>query len=90
MKICGGHTLIAEKRLNGESVFSVDSTQAKATGSICEGVDITIESIYRFAEEVPFKEIKFILEASELNGKLSDEGMANPYGLEVGRTMKAA
>ncbi|MBW3531611.1 MULTISPECIES: serine dehydratase subunit alpha family protein [unclassified Shewanella] len=89
VKICGGHTLIAEKCLNGESVFSVDSTQAKATGSICEGVDITIESIYRFAQEVPFEEIKFILEASELNGKLSDEGMANPYGLEVGRTMKS-
>ncbi|MCH1928747.1 L-serine ammonia-lyase, iron-sulfur-dependent, subunit alpha [Shewanella sp. A25] len=88
VKICGGHTLIAEKRLNGELVFTADNSQAKATGSICDGVDISIESIYRFALEVPFEAIQFILKASELNTKLSDEGMAKPYGLEVGRTMK--
>lgn len=88
VKICGGHTLIAEKRLNGELVFTADSAQTKATGSICDGVDINIESIYRFAQEVPFEEIQFILKASELNSKLSDEGMSKPYGLEVGRTMK--
>ncbi len=88
VKICGGHTLIAEKRLNGELVFTSDNAQVKATSSICDGIDINIESIYRFALEVPFEEIQFILKASELNGKLSDEGMANPYGLEVGRTMK--
>lgn len=88
VKICGGHTLIAEKRLNGELVFTADNAQAKATGSICDGVDINIESIYRFAQEVPFEEIQFILKASELNSKLSDEGMSKPYGLEVGRTMK--
>ena len=88
VKICGGHTLIAEKRLNGELVFTADNAQAKATGSICDGVDINIESIYHFAQEVPFEEIQFILKASELNSKLSDEGMSKPYGLEVGRTMK--
>lgn len=89
VKICGGHTLIAEKRLNGEPVFTADNAQSAATGSICDGIDISIKSIYQFAQEVPFDQIKFILKASELNGKLSDEGMAKPYGLEVGRTMKS-
>lgn len=89
VKICGGHTLIAEKRLNGELVFTADNAHVKATGSICDGVEINIASIYQFAQEVPFEDIKFILKASELNSKLSDEGMANPYGLEVGRTMKS-
>lgn len=87
--ICGGHTFIVEKRLNGGSVYTSDNTQALTTGSICDGVDINIKSIYQFAQDVPFDEIKFILKASELNSKLSDEGMANPYGLEVGRTMKS-
>ncbi len=78
VKICGGHTLIAEKRLNGEPVFTADNAQSAATGSVCDGIDISIKSIYQFAQEVPFDQIKFILKASELNGKLSDEGMAKP------------
>ncbi|MGL5464332.1 MAG: serine dehydratase subunit alpha family protein, partial [Aeromonas veronii] len=41
-----------------------------------------------FATQVEFEQIKFILKASELNGKLSAEGMNNPYGLEIGRTMQ--
>jgi L-cysteine desulfidase len=88
VKISGGHTLIVEKQLNGKVNFSADESSKASTGSICEGVDITIASIYEFATQVEIEKIKFILQAAELNIKLSDEGMNNPYGLEVGRTMK--
>ncbi|QLH67602.1 serine dehydratase subunit alpha family protein [Aeromonas veronii] len=86
--LCGGHTRIVEQRRDGEVTFTADQSQGGATGSICDGVDISIAAIYEFATQVEFEQIRFILKASELNGKLSDEGMNNPYGLEIGRTMQ--
>ncbi|MCX0422110.1 L-serine ammonia-lyase, iron-sulfur-dependent, subunit alpha [Aeromonas veronii] len=86
--LCGGHTRIVEQRRDGEVTFTADQSQGGATGSICDGVDISIAAIYEFATEVEFEQIRFILKASELNGKLSAEGMNNPYGLEIGRTMQ--
>ncbi|MFL9692227.1 L-cysteine desulfidase family protein [Aeromonas veronii] len=86
--LCGGHTRIIEQRRDGEVTFTADQSQGGATGSICDGVDISIAAIYEFATRVEFEQIRFILKASELNGKLSAEGMNNPYGLEIGRTMQ--
>ncbi|HHQ4609871.1 TPA: serine dehydratase subunit alpha family protein [Aeromonas veronii] len=86
--LCGGHTRIVEQRRDGEITFTADQSQGGATGSICDGVDISIAAIYEFATQVEFEQIRFILKASELNGKLSAEGMNNPYGLEIGRTMQ--
>lgn len=86
--LCGGHTRIVEQRRDGEVTFTADQSQGGATGSICDGVDISIAVIYEFATRVEFEQIRFILKASELNGKLSAEGMNNPYGLEIGRTMQ--
>ncbi|MFM5741109.1 serine dehydratase subunit alpha family protein [Aeromonas veronii] len=86
--LCGGHTRIVEQRRDGEVTFTADQSQGGATGSICDGVDISIATIHEFATQVEFEQIRFILKASELNGKLSAEGMNNPYGLEIGRTMQ--
>ncbi|WP_368195789.1 serine dehydratase subunit alpha family protein [Aeromonas sp. R2-2] len=86
--LCGGHTRIVEQRRDGEVTFTADQSQGGATGAICDGVDINIAAIYEFATQVEFEQIRFILKASELNGKLSAEGMNNPYGLEIGRTMQ--
>ncbi|MFM4984870.1 serine dehydratase subunit alpha family protein [Aeromonas veronii] len=86
--LCGGHTRIVEQRRDGEVTFTADQSQGGATGAICDGVDISIAAIHEFATQVEFEQIKFILKASELNGKLSAEGMNNPYGLEIGRTMQ--
>ncbi|TNH71478.1 hypothetical protein CF138_03735 [Aeromonas hydrophila] len=86
--LCGGHTRIVEQRRNDEVTFTAEQGQGGATGAICDGVDISIAAIYEFATQLEFEQIRFILQASELNGKLSDEGMNNPYGLEIGRTMQ--
>ncbi len=86
--LCGGHTRIVEQRRDGEITFAADQNQGGATGAICDGVDISIAAIYEFATQVEFEQIKFILQASVLNGRLSAEGMNNPYGLQIGRTMQ--
>ncbi len=86
--ISGGHTRIIEKRLNGKVIFAADESSAcGSTSSVCEGVDISIEGIYQFAMQADFADIEFILEARTLNVALSQEGLDNKYGLEIGRTM---
>jgi len=86
--ISGGHTLIIEKRLNGEVIFAHSDNSQGSTASVCAEMEISIADIYEFATLVDIEHIRFILQAKELNGKLSAEGMMNPYGLEIGRTMQ--
>ncbi|GAB7230328.1 L-serine ammonia-lyase, iron-sulfur-dependent, subunit alpha [Vibrio rotiferianus] len=86
--ISGGHTNIIQITRNGEVTFDAPQQQRVATGSICEGVDISIKQIYEFALQAPFEDIKFILKAAELNSSLAQEGIDRGYGLEIGRTLK--
>ncbi|OEF13585.1 serine dehydratase subunit alpha family protein [Aliivibrio logei] len=88
VEISGGHTQIIKKTLNDNVVFTQDKSATVSKGSICDGVDISIEGIYDFAMHADFDEIKFILASSDLNRKLSDEGLLNEYGLQVGRTIE--
>lgn len=88
--ISGGHTRIVEERLNGEVTFALQAdseANCAGTASICDGVDISIKQIYDFAVNAPFSDISFMLEAKNLNMALSQEGMLNQYGLQVGRSM---
>ncbi|ENM5746576.1 serine dehydratase subunit alpha family protein [Vibrio mimicus] len=87
--ISGGHTNVIEKTRNGKIIYQAAQGEVKATGSVCEGVDINIEKIYEFATHAKFEDISFILDAAVLNNDLSAEGLKNQYGLEIGRTMKA-
>ena len=82
-----GHTRVTEKTLNGQSLFSEHVT-ATPTGSVCDGVDISVREIYDYAVNVPASEILFINEAADINCALSKEGLSRPYGLQIGLTMK--
>lgn len=88
VEIIGGHTQISKKTLNDNVEFLQKVGASLSIASICEGVDINIERIYEYATNVAFDEIEFILESARLNSKLSDEGLANEYGLQVGRTLE--
>ncbi|AXQ16157.1 MULTISPECIES: serine dehydratase subunit alpha family protein [Shewanella] len=86
--ISGSHTRIAEKWLDGQLLYRAEASAKGSTASVCDGVDISIASIYEFATGIDVNRIRFILAASDLNSRLSDEGMNSAYGLEVGRTLK--
>ena len=86
--LCGGHTRIVERRINGEVTFIENQQADTKTENICSGIDISLAQIYEFATQIEFEHIEFILQASVLNQKLSAEGMSKPYGLEIGRTMQ--
>ena len=86
--ISGGHTNVQSKVVNGEVIYQAPENEKVATASVCEGVDIDIEKIYQFATQAEFSSIEFILDAATINAELSQEGMSNSYGLEIGRTLK--
>ena len=83
--VCGGHTNIIEITRNKAVIYKMPKKKNKKTASIFDGVDINIQSIYDFALNAHFEDIKFILEAATLNHSLSKEGLKRPYGLEIGR-----
>jgi len=87
VEISGGHTQVIKKTLNGNTLFQKQECAAKSTSCICDEVEISIESIYDFAINADFSDIKFILKAAELNSKLAIEGLENEYGLQVGRSL---
>ncbi|KJG11470.1 membrane protein [Photobacterium kishitanii] len=91
VEISGGHTQIIKKTLNGEVVYDTTTLngceqQQKSTASVCDDIDISIAGIYEFATQADFSDIEFILKARELTVALSNEGLDNEYGLQVGRT----
>ncbi|KJG01117.1 serine dehydratase subunit alpha family protein [Photobacterium angustum] len=93
VEISGGHTQVVKKTLNGKVVFDLSSDTSsaekpKSTASVCEGVDISLKGIYDFATQVEFEEIAFMVEAYNLTVALSNEGLENEYGLQIGRTFK--
>ncbi len=50
---------------------------------------LNMRKIYDFAiNEARLEDISFILDAARLNKALSDEGLKNEYGLQVGRTIQ--
>jgi L-cysteine desulfidase len=49
---------------------------------------MTVENIFRFADESPLEELAFIHEAADLNSAIADEGFAHDYGLQIGKTIR--
>lgn len=48
---------------------------------------LTVREIYQFAATVPFEDIRFILDARDMNLTLAKEGLHGNYGLRVGKTI---
>ena len=50
---------------------------------------LDIDSIWDFVEKIDIEDLGIVKQSIELNQRVSDEGLQNPYGLQVGRTIKA-
>ena len=85
--VCRDHTNVVRVEKNGEVLL--DKPLSVAGGSDDEGTGLTVDGIYEFAVTAPFDDIAFILDCVPLNTRVSEEGLRNSYGLEVGRRMSA-
>ena len=87
VEIAGGHTSIVRQELDGQVMLS----QAEKPGEGDAGYDgrqLSVETIYAFAQTVDLADIRPILERQvRLNMAIAEEGMADGYGARVGRTV---
>lgn len=70
-----------------EKVLSGCEATAQSEGKTTLDYHLSIRKIYDFALSAPFEDIKFILEARDLNLALAKEGLKGDYGLKVGKTL---
>lgn len=85
------HTAITLIEKDGEVFFKANCDEAieQVTCSPTVQQDdrtfVSIASIYDFACNVPVEELAFLDKVIEVNGAIAEEGLKNPWGLEVGR-----
>lgn len=51
---------------------------------------LNVRTIYEFATNANLEDIKFILDAVDMNKSLAKEGLLQKYGLQVGRTIQSS
>lgn len=81
------HANIVLVQLNEQKIIEKQSEEAVEIVSEDINVELSVKEIYNFALNAPFEDIKFILEAAELNKKISEEGLIHSYGLSVGKNI---
>lgn len=85
------HDNISYVELDGKSIavdlVADDSDEAPSVIIDTRGADMTIEKIMEFTQECDIEDVRFILEAKNLNMILAQEGLQKEYGLQVGKTL---
>ncbi|ELM3659075.1 serine dehydratase subunit alpha family protein [Edwardsiella piscicida] len=85
--IAGDHTRVVRIVHNDREIFrAADVANAATEAGYCLA-QASLAQVYRFACDVPLERIAFILDAAELNGALSREGLRSRYGLHIGATL---
>lgn len=83
--IAGDHTNIFRIEKNGEVIFKKDPPAPHAKSEIKLYMQTEkFKNIWDFATNVPIDKIGFMKQAADLNVALSDEGLHNKYGLQLG------
>lgn len=83
------HTNFIHISLNDNIIFEnkeLEDKQDLKKANEEKPLDLTVEKIYRFANEVSFEDIAFLLEGAKMNRKVAKEGIEKDYGLKVGKT----
>ncbi|MBF6627386.1 MAG: serine dehydratase subunit alpha family protein [Proteiniphilum sp.] len=87
--IRGGHTHFSTIERNGELLYH-DKDADAVTEDVKEQANrpLTFQTILDYACESPVNELSYILEAAEMNKKVSEESLLHSYGHNVARSMK--
>lgn len=87
--IAGHHTNIIRIEQGGNLIYCAENTLTDDGTPTQPDMFhfITLGDILTFAEQAPFDDIRFILEAATLNEALSQEGLRHEWGLHIGATL---
>ncbi|MDD2370487.1 MAG: L-serine ammonia-lyase, iron-sulfur-dependent, subunit alpha [Firmicutes bacterium] len=81
------HTNISLIEVNGKVILIKENKNSENDKESNSFDDFDLEDIMEFVENVNIKDLKIIEDTIILNKKISEEGIKNPYGLEVARTI---
>ncbi|BDD01677.1 serine dehydratase subunit alpha family protein [Persicobacter psychrovividus] len=81
------HTEFSAYSKNGDIMF--ERPEAKHAHILSDGSveGLSIARIYELGQTAKFEEIKFILDTVKYNKRVSEEGLKNNYGLQVGKRL---
>jgi len=86
--IINRHTFITKIVKDGKVIFTRDHVAESQTENPMDKEKMTIEGILEFAKTVHLADVEnLISQQIELNTKISDEGLKNAYGAQVGKTL---
>lgn len=84
--IVNRHTLISQIVKDGEVIFQL-ATHEESPEYVDKSL-LNVRKILQFADELNPEDVKEVLDRQiEMNSAIADEGMANAYGAQVGRTL---
>ncbi len=84
--IVHAHTNIISVEKNGVSVFK--KTYTPIAPEHGKRAELSIARIWDFIRYIDIAEIEFVMNGAEMNKAISDEGLKNEYGLQIGKTLK--
>lgn len=84
--ISGGHTNFVYLEKNGEALL--DTRPACKREAEVGEVDLNMRKVFDFATTAPLEEIRFILEARNLNKAAAERSFNGSYGHELGKTLR--
>ncbi len=84
--ISGGHTNFVYLEKNGEVLL--DTRPACKREAEAGEVDLNMRKVFDFATTAPLEEIRFILEARNLNKAAAERSFNGSYGHELGKTLR--
>lgn len=84
----GAHDHVAFVSRDGEAVFGEIPGEAAASDAPSHDF-LTLDLIYEFARTADLSDLDLMRQEIEMNTRLSEEGLRNGYGLQVGRTICA-
>ena len=78
----------AEATIKGSHTNFVSEGAVSTTEEVPEtDVSLTLKQVYDFATTQPLADLRFILEARDLNQAAAEEGLRENYGHQLGKTM---
>ncbi len=86
--IADEHTRVDVVEVDGEVINRAEGRTDEEQENEEEHSFLDIESIWDFAMAAAPGDLGIVKLSIELNGAIAEEGLRNPYGLQVGRTMK--
>ena len=85
--IIHAHTNIILVEKNGDTLFRQDAP-AGTPADTPRAPELSVQRVWDFIHEVNLADIEFILDGAAMNSAISDAGLKQAYGLQIGRTLK--